>query len=131
MDSHVEGGGEREGCKWAKSSQTLGTLWYFKPIHHECLYELKTNLLMPRQGKYKSKLVLTLLSELKQIQTIHTVRLRGFLFYCNTDIHTICLIAPLEQNATQRNTVYHVCIGIWHCPSIGAFCVTLASVSFE
>lgn len=57
MDSRVVVGGVGEGCKWAKSSQTLCTLWrvYFKPIDHECLYELKTNLLMPRQEKYKSK----------------------------------------------------------------------------
>ena len=43
MDSHVVVGGVGEGCKWAKSSQTLGTLWrvYFKPRVHECLYEVK------------------------------------------------------------------------------------------
>lgn len=43
MDSHVVVGGVGEGCKWAKSSQTLGTLWrvYFKPRDHECLHEVK------------------------------------------------------------------------------------------
>lgn len=43
MDSHVVVGGVGEGCKWAKSSQTLGTLWrvYFKPRVHECLYEVR------------------------------------------------------------------------------------------
>lgn len=52
MDSHVVGG-VGEGCKWAKSSQTLGTLQkvYFKPTDHERLYELKTRLLMDREEK--------------------------------------------------------------------------------
>lgn len=71
MDNHVVVGGVGEGCKWAKSSQTLCTLQrvYFKPIDHECLYELKTNHLMPRQEKYqsKSRFVVTLSSEFKQM----------------------------------------------------------------
>lgn len=92
--------------------QNLPDPWHivwrvFKPIDHECLYELKTNLLMPREEKYKIKswLVVTFSSQSEHVttdtdkrykyvtantnksllsQAIHTVRLRGLLYFTVT-----------------------------------------------
>lgn len=129
-DSHVGGG---ESCKWAKSSQTRGSLWrvYSIPRPHDCLHVLKSNHVMARQANVNSKSgrVMTLSKELKQMQTNHPVRLRGFLCYCNTNIHTMCLLVPLHA---ERNPTQHcLFIGVWPCPSLGALCVTIASVILE
>lgn len=58
MDSHVEGGGVGEGCKWAKSSQTLRALWrvYLKPINFKCLHEQKKLTFEHQIGKVSRKM---------------------------------------------------------------------------
>lgn len=49
------------------------------------------------------------------------------LLCCIINLHSVCLIALLELNATQRNAVYRLCTGFATCPSVGAFYASVAS----